>query len=73
MSKIELSNQQRQAYELISETNISFFLTGKAGSGKTTFLRNIQEEIQKQFIVLAPTGVAAIIAGGETIHSFFAE
>lgn len=71
MSKLELSDQQRQAYELISETNTSFFLTGKAGSGKTTFLRNVQKEINKQFIVLAPTGVAAIIAGGETIHSFF--
>jgi hypothetical protein len=63
--------QQQQAYDLIANTNTSFFLTGKAGSGKTTFLRKVQQEVSKNFIVLAPTGVAAIIAGGETIHSFF--
>lgn len=63
--------QQKQAYELIANTNSSFFLTGRAGTGKTTFLRNIQCTVNKNFIVLAPTGVAAILAGGETIHSFF--
>lgn len=63
--------QQKMAFELVNNTNNSFFLTGRAGTGKTTFLKRIQEEADKHFIVLAPTGVAAIIAGGETIHSFF--
>ena len=65
------NKQQVMAYELIANTNSSFFLTGKAGTGKTTFLRNVQKMVDKQFITLAPTGVAAIIAGGDTIHSFF--
>ncbi len=63
--------QQVLAYELIANTNSSFFLTGRAGTGKTTFLRNVQTMVNKQFITLAPTGVAAILAGGDTIHSFF--
>ena len=65
------NKQQVMAYELIANTNSSFFLTGKAGTGKTTFLRNVQKMVDKQFVTLAPTGVAAIIAGGDTIHSFF--
>ena len=63
--------EQQKAYELIANTNSSFFLTGRAGTGKTTFLQNVQKMVNKNFIVLAPTGVAAILAGGETIHSFF--
>ena len=65
------NTQQMLAYELISNTNKSFFLTGRAGTGKTTFLREVQEKVNKQFVVVAPTGVAAILAGGDTIHSFF--
>ena len=65
------NKQQMQAYDLIANTNSSFFLTGRAGTGKTTFLRNVQKMVDKQFITLAPTGVAAILAGGDTIHSFF--
>ena len=65
------NKQQVMAYELIANTNSSFFLTGRAGTGKTTFLRNVQKMVDKQFITLAPTGVAAILAGGDTIHSFF--
>lgn len=65
------NKQQMQAYDLIANTNSSFFLTGRAGTGKTTFLRNVQKVVDKQFITLAPTGVAAILAGGDTIHSFF--
>lgn len=65
------SMQQEKAYELIAHTNTSFFLTGKAGTGKTTFLKKVEEEVDKNFVVLAPTGIAAINAGGETIHSFF--
>lgn len=65
------NRQQVMAYELIANTNSGFFLTGRAGTGKTTFLRNVQKMVDKQFVTLAPTGVAAILAGGDTIHSFF--
>ena len=65
------NKQQLQAYDLIANTNSSFFLTGRAGTGKTTFLRKVHQMVDKQFITLAPTGVAAILAGGDTIHSFF--
>ncbi|MCM1110052.1 MAG: AAA family ATPase [Clostridium sp.] len=69
---IDKDNREQQlAYQLIANTNSSFFLTGRAGTGKTTFLQNVQKVVRKQFITLAPTGVAAILAGGETIHSFF--
>ena len=67
----QTNNEQQLAFELAAHTNSSFFLTGKAGTGKTTFLRNIQKMVDKQFVTLAPTGVAAVIADGETIHSFF--
>ena len=63
--------EQQAAYDMIEKTSNSFFLAGRAGTGKTTFLKKIQEESDKTFIVLAPTGVAAINAGGQTIHSFF--
>jgi len=59
------------AYNFAQQTNRSLFLTGKAGTGKTTFLRNLKESTSKQIAVVAPTGVAAINAGGTTIHSFF--
>ena len=69
---IDIQNKQQvMAYELIANTDSSFFLTGRAGTGKTTFLRNVQKMVDKQFVTLAPTGVAAILAGGDTIHSFF--
>lgn len=59
------------AYEYVRYTNENIFLTGKAGTGKTTFLHRIKEQVIKRMIVVAPTGVAAINAGGVTIHSFF--
>ncbi len=59
------------AADFINYTNRSLFLTGKAGTGKTTFLKYIKQNTTKQTAVLAPTGVAAINAGGVTIHSFF--
>ena len=68
---MENNREMMQAYRLLRNTNTSFFLTGRAGTGKTTFVKNAQKEIHKNFIVLAPTGVAAINAGGMTIHSFF--
>ena len=68
----DTTNQEMQnAYNLIARTNKSFFLTGRAGTGKTTFLKNIRKHVGKKFIVLAPSGIAAINAGGQTIHSFF--
>ena len=63
--------EQYNAYQMIANTHNSFFLTGKAGTGKTTFLKQIQKEISKKFLLLAPTGLAAINLGGQTIHSFF--
>ncbi len=74
MNSIQLDSNNREqqlAYKLIATTNSSFFLTGKAGTGKTTFLKHITQTVQKNFVVLAPTGIAAINAGGETLHSFF--
>ena len=59
------------AEKYITETGVSIFLTGKAGTGKTTFLHHIVERCRKRSIVVAPTGVAAVNAGGVTIHSFF--
>ena len=59
------------AFEFVQFTNRNIFLTGKAGTGKTTFLHNLRSRTFKRMIVVAPTGVAAINAGGVTIHSFF--
>lgn len=59
------------ARDLIEHTGVNLFLTGKAGTGKTTFLKRLVSESPKRLIVLAPTGIAAINAGGMTIHSFF--
>ena len=63
--------QLRHAWDFVEHTGRSIFLTGKAGTGKTTFLRTLVEKSTKQMVVVAPTGVAAINAGGMTIHSFF--
>ena len=57
--------------KFVRYTNMNIFLTGKAGTGKTTFLRGLAENPTKRMVILAPTGVAAINAGGQTIHSFF--
>lgn len=59
------------ARRYVEETGVSLFLTGKAGTGKTTFLHDIVATTTKRHVVLAPTGVAAVNAGGVTIHSFF--
>ncbi len=63
--------QIKLAYEFVQYTNKNIFLTGKAGTGKTTFLNNLKNHTFKRMIVTAPTGVAAINAGGVTLHSFF--
>ena len=66
-----LNKEQQKAFELVKNTNSSLFITGKAGTGKTTFVKRIQEEINKTFLVLAPTGIAALKVEGQTIHSVF--
>ena len=69
-----MNKEQESARKIILETNDNIFITGKAGTGKTTFLRQIIKELsakRKKYVVLAPTGVAAINAEGSTIHRFF--
>ncbi|MDR1861046.1 MAG: helix-turn-helix domain-containing protein [Bacteroidales bacterium] len=67
-----MTNPELQmAHDFVCYTNRNVFLTGKAGTGKTTFLRNLRTQTFKRMVVCAPTGVAAINAGGATIHSFF--
>ena len=69
---IDTTNKEFQdALSLIRYTHQSVFLTGKAGTGKSTFLKYVCEHVKKKHVVLAPTGVAAINVGGSTIHSFF--
>lgn len=65
------SDIYKLAEEFVQETACAVFLTGKAGSGKTTFLKQVRKRSHKQIAIVAPTGVAAINAGGSTIHSFF--
>ena len=68
---MEHNHELQTAWDFVENTGRSIFLTGKAGTGKTTFLKTIVEKSRKRPIVVAPTGVAAINAGGVTIHSFF--
>ena len=69
MSRTNLELQLADAF--VRDTGCNVFLTGKAGTGKTTFLHNIKKDCEKRMVVTAPTGVAAINAGGVTLHSFF--
>ena len=72
VNSIDMDNSELQkAIQIIQFTNNSLFLTGKAGTGKSTFLRYIAATTKKKYVVLAPTGIAAINAGGSTLHSFF--
>lgn len=68
---MEHNTELELAWQCIEKTGSHLFLTGKAGTGKTTFLRKLKEQSPKRMIVVAPTGIAAINAGGVTIHSFF--
>ena len=68
---MDINEQAQLAWDIIETTNTNLFLTGKAGTGKTTFLRRLKEESSKRIVVVAPTGIAAINAEGVTIHSFF--
>ena len=68
---MENNPELQLAWQFIENTGTHLFLTGKAGTGKTTFLKRLREHTPKRMVVLAPTGIAAINAGGVTIHSFF--
>ena len=71
-SSIDFANPEfRRLTELVEHTSQSIFLTGKAGTGKSTFLRYIIDHTDKKCAVLAPTGIAAVNVGGQTLHSFF--
>ena len=69
--KIELTPEFKQAFQLMEYSNVSLFITGKAGTGKSTLLRFFKNNTHKRMVVLAPTGVAALNVSGQTIHSFF--
>lgn len=71
LNSIEHNELFDLAYRFVTETNENIFLTGKAGTGKTTFLKYLKENCSKNIVVAAPTGVAAINAGGVTLHSLF--
>ena len=71
MNEMNNNSELELAWQLVERTGVNVFLTGKAGTGKTTFLRRLREHSPKRMVVVAPTGVAAINAGGVTIHSFF--
>ena len=72
VENIDLNNPELQnALQILEFTRRSLFLTGKAGTGKSTFLRHIAATTKKKHVILAPTGIAAINAGGATLHSFF--
>ena len=70
--ELDLDNKEWQdALQIVNYTRRSLFLTGKAGTGKSTFLRYVSQNTKKKHVILAPTGIAAINAGGSTLHSFF--
>ena len=71
MKNIVINSQFKNALDLIEGTGTSVFITGKAGTGKSTFIKYARQNIRKNMVVLAPTGVAALNVKGETIHSFF--
>lgn len=72
LESVDISSKEFQdALSLMNFTNQSVFLTGKAGTGKSTFLKYLTATTNKKYVVLAPTGIAAVNAGGQTLHSFF--
>ena len=71
LDKIELNEKFLQSLSVINGTGKSVFITGKAGTGKSTFIEYFRHTTEKNIVVLAPTGVAALNVSGETIHSFF--
>lgn len=71
ISQIKLSNEQSEIFNLLETTNDNYYITGKAGTGKSVLLQYFVENSGKRVVVVAPTGVAALNVGGQTIHSFF--
>ena len=71
ISSIKLSDEQSDIYNLLETTNDHYYITGKAGTGKSVLLQYFVENSSKRVVVVAPTGVAALNVGGQTIHSFF--
>ena len=65
------NQEASNAYNIAEHTNKSLYITGKAGTGKSTFLKNFCKQTKKKYIIVAPTGIAALNIGGQTIHSFF--
>ena len=70
-SPLSTNKELEMAFQYVSQTSRHVYLTGKAGTGKTTFLHRVRREVRKNMAVVAPTGVAAVNAGGQTIHSLF--
>ena len=68
---MQLDIHHQTILDYLAQTDKPIFLTGRAGTGKTTFLQHIRQNLAKEMVVVAPTAVAAINAGGVTIHSFF--
>ncbi|NQV12341.1 AAA family ATPase [Candidatus Uhrbacteria bacterium] len=71
MKGIKITKEFKEAYDAIEKTNNNIFLTGRAGTGKSTLLKHFRTKTKKKHVVLAPTGVAALNVKGQTIHSFF--
>lgn len=71
VSKLKLSDEQAEVFNLIETTNDNYYITGKAGTGKSVLLQYFVDNSGKRVVVVAPTGVAALNVGGQTIHSFF--
>ena len=71
MAKINITKEFKDAFHAMEKTNDSLFLTGRAGTGKSTLLNYFRTKTKKKFVVLAPTGVAALNVKGQTVHSFF--
>ena len=71
LKNIEITGQFKKAFNLMEKTNNHVFVTGKAGTGKSTLLEYFRSRSKKKIVVLAPTGVAALNVRGQTIHSFF--
>ncbi|MDQ9825417.1 hypothetical protein RFZ44_19130, partial [Acinetobacter sp. 163] len=71
MADMVLTDEMQKAYDLIENTTECLYITGKAGTGKTTFLKYLVENTHKNLMVAASTGIAAINAGGVTLHSLF--
>ncbi len=71
MPAIDLNPQFKRALEVMERGNANIFITGRAGTGKSTLLQYFREHTGKKVVILAPTGVAAVNVGGQTIHFFF--